>query len=65
MKKRIFGEPKKDGSGKGFRSNKGRKGCKFTEKEGKGKEDKLMEKTAKIATTGLILAGGAALIGGA
>jgi len=31
------GVPKKDGSGKGTRSNKGRGGCKVTKKSGKGK----------------------------
>jgi len=30
------GIPKKDGSGKGTRNNKGRGGCKTTEKTGKG-----------------------------
>lgn len=31
------GVPKKDGSGKGKRGNKGRGGCKNTQKSGKGK----------------------------
>ena len=31
------GTPKRDGSGKGVRANKGRGGCATTEKEGKGK----------------------------
>jgi len=31
------GVPKKDGSGKGRRDNKGRGGCKDTQKTGKGK----------------------------
>ena len=31
------GTPKKDGSGKGARSNEGRGGCKTTKKTGKGK----------------------------
>jgi len=30
--------PKKDGSGKGARANKGRGGCKTTKKKGKGKK---------------------------
>ena len=30
-------EPKKDGSGKGLRANKGRGGCKTPKKSGKGK----------------------------
>jgi len=30
------GTPKRDGSGKGKRANKGRGGCKSTEKVGKG-----------------------------
>ena len=32
------GTPKKDGSGKGTRSNEGRGGCKTTQKTGKGKQ---------------------------
>jgi len=31
------GTPKRDGSGKGKRANKGRGGCKTTQKTGKGK----------------------------
>lgn len=31
------GTPKKDGSGKGKRANRGRGGCKTTKKVGKGK----------------------------
>jgi len=31
------GKPKKDGSGKGRRSNKGRGGCLTTESKGKGR----------------------------
>lgn len=31
------GVPKKDGSGKGKRANRGRGGCETTEKTGKGK----------------------------
>jgi len=31
------GIPKKDGSGKGIRANKGRGGCKNTQPKGKGK----------------------------
>jgi len=31
------GKPKKDGSGKGTRDNRGRGGCKTTNKKGKGK----------------------------
>ena len=31
------GVPKKDGSGKGTRANKGRGGCKPTKKKGQGK----------------------------
>jgi len=33
------GVPKKDGSGKGVRKNKGRGGCKDTEKVGKGRKE--------------------------
>jgi hypothetical protein len=32
----MKGIPKKDGSGKGQRANKGRGGCKTTQKTGKG-----------------------------
>ena len=32
------GTPKKDGSGKGKRANKGRDGCKTSKKTGKGKK---------------------------
>jgi len=31
------GKPKKDGSGGGIRANKGRGGCKTTQKTGKGR----------------------------
>ena len=31
------GKPKRDGSGKGVRGNRGRGGCKTTRKSGKGK----------------------------
>ena len=31
------GTPKRDGSGKGIRANKGRGGCKTTQKVGKGR----------------------------
>jgi len=31
-------KPKKDGSGKGQRANKGRGGCKETKKQGKGRK---------------------------
>ena len=32
------GTPRKDGSGKGSRANKGRGGCKTTKKTGKGRK---------------------------
>ena len=32
------GQPKRDGSGKGTRANKGRGGCKTTKSKGKGKK---------------------------
>jgi len=32
------GKPKKDGSGKGTRANKGRGGCKTTKKVGQGRK---------------------------
>ncbi len=35
-----FGPPKRDGSGKGTRDNKGRGGCKTTETVGKGRNRK-------------------------
>jgi len=38
MKESKIGVPKKDGSGKGMRLNKGRGDCEFTEKVGKGKK---------------------------
>lgn len=34
------GTPKRDGSGKGKRANKGRGGCKTTKKKGKGSNKK-------------------------
>ena len=34
------GVPKKDGSGKGIRVNKGRGGCRNTQKKGKGRNRK-------------------------
>jgi len=37
MKKSKKGIPKKDGSGKGKRANKGRGNCKNQQKKGKGK----------------------------
>ena len=33
----MKGIPKKDGSGRGVRANKGREGCKETKRVGKGK----------------------------
>jgi len=33
----MKGTPKKDGSGKGNRANRGRSGCKTTKKSGQGK----------------------------
>ena len=35
-----FGKPKRDGSGRGVRANKGRGGCKKTEPIGKGRNRK-------------------------
>jgi len=35
-----FGTPKRDGSGRGVRANKGRGGCKTTETVGKGRNKK-------------------------
>ena len=32
------GKPKRDGSGKGVRGNRGRGGCKETSKEGRGRK---------------------------
>ena len=37
MKTTKKGTPKRDGSGKGTRSNRGRGGCKTTKSTGKGK----------------------------
>lgn len=34
----MKGKPKKDGSGKGNRANRGRGGCSTTKKSGKGKK---------------------------
>ena len=34
------GAPKRDGSGKGVRANKGRGGCKTTKKTGQGRNEK-------------------------
>jgi len=34
---RKYGVPKRDGSGKGSRANKGRGGCKTTRRKGKGR----------------------------
>ena len=34
------GTPKRDGSGRGTRANRGRGGCKETEKKGKGRNRK-------------------------
>ena len=36
MAKVKKGVPKRDGSGKGIRANRGRGGCKTTQKKGKG-----------------------------
>ena len=33
----MKGKPKRDGSGKGVRSNRGRGGCKKTQQSGKGR----------------------------
>lgn len=33
----VIGDPKRDGSGKGIRANKGRGGCKVTKKKKKSK----------------------------
>ena len=33
----MYGKPKRDGSGKGKRANKGRGGCKKTKRIGKGR----------------------------
>jgi len=36
----VIGSPKRDGSGKGVRANKGRGGCEITKKKKKKKESK-------------------------
>jgi len=36
VKKKKKGVPKRDGSGKNVRANRGRGGCKTTQKKGKG-----------------------------
>ena len=36
----VIGSPKRDGSGKGVRTNKGRGGCEITKKKKKKKESK-------------------------